>query len=83
DNSRMVLNRADEVMSFMDTVLYQTGVEYDKVNKVALLEGFPEYSGMYDRLERGGVWYRPFSSFEKVSFSNLSSRINNTGYGML
>ncbi|MFN7311521.1 MAG: hypothetical protein ACK5T0_09170, partial [Vampirovibrionales bacterium] len=46
DNSRMVLNRADEVMSFMDTVLYQTGVEYDKVNKVALLEGFPEYSGM-------------------------------------
>jgi predicted outer membrane repeat protein len=83
DNSRMVLNRADEVMSFMDTVLYQTGVEYDKVNKVALLEGFPEYSGMYDRLERGGVWYRPFSSFEKVSFSNLSRRINNTGYGML
>ena len=83
DNTRMVMNRSDEVMSFMDTVLYQTGVDYDKVNKVALLEGFPEYSGMYDRLERGGVWYRPFSSFEKVSFSNLSRRINNTSYGML
>jgi hypothetical protein len=83
DNTRMVMNRSDEVMSFMDSVLYQTGVDYDKVNKVALLEGFPEYSGMYDRLEKGGIWYRPFSSFEKVSFSNLSGRINNTGYGML
>jgi hypothetical protein len=83
DNTRMVMNRSDEVMSFMDTILYQTGVDYDKVNKVALLEGFPEYSGMYDRLERGGVWYRPFSSFEKVAFSNLNGRINNTGYGML
>jgi predicted outer membrane repeat protein len=83
DNTRMVMNRSDEVMSFMDTVLYQTGVDYDKVNKVALLEGFPEYNAMYDRLERGGVWYRPFSSFEKVAFNNLNGRINSTGYGML
>jgi predicted outer membrane repeat protein len=83
DNTRMVMNRSDEVMSFMDTILYQTGVDYDKVNKVALLEGFPEYNAMYDRLERGGIWYRPFSSFEKVAFSNLNGRINSTGYGML
>ncbi len=83
DNNRVALGRADEVMTFMDNILIQTGIPYHQNNKIAVLDEMPEYSEIYDRLESGALWYRPFSSFERIDSPSNGNRIDSTDFGMV
>jgi len=83
NTNNIVFGRADEVMSIMDTIKFQTGVDYRFVNKVAALEGEAKYSTLYGRLEEGSVWFRPFNSIENINVDNMAGKVDSLSYGAL
>lgn len=83
--NNIAINRADEVMTYMDNIKTATGVDYDLVNKVAMagIGKEPKYSTLYGRLEKGSIWFRPFSNLEQIRINTLSNKVRSASYGII